>query len=325
MGMTRRTMLAGAGSVIVSGGVPTWASTRTRVIGGPAFGSSWRVTLTEGAREDSIAVAIRSIVESVSAAMSPYRSDSELSRFNASNNRDWQPMSPPLCAVVRESLDMAVLSAGAFDPTVGPIVARYGFGPIRRHGGEGSYLDLSVRSDAVKKKGASLSLDLCGIAKGHALDRMVAALDSLGAANFLIELGGEVFARGRHPGGRAWQVGVERPIPGATTFQRIVQLAGRGLATSGDAVHSYTIAGRRYSHIIDPHHREPALNTIASVSVLMPTTAKADALATALMAMGPEAGAALAERERIAALFIVREGKGLREIMTAGFAEAIIV
>lgn len=316
-------MLLGAGSAMACAGMPVLASAGTRVIGGPAFGTSWRATLPEGAPEAAIAKVIRSIVDSVDAAMSPYRPGSEVSRFNASNTRDWQPMSAQTCAVVRQSLEVAALSAGAFDPTVGPIVARYGFGPIRRQG-PGSYLDIAAGKDAVQKQASGLSLDLCGIAKGHALDQMVAALDGLGVPDFLIELGGEVFARGKHPGGRAWQVGIERPIPGATAFQRVVRLAGRGLATSGDAVHSYMIAGRRYSHIIDPHQREPVVNGIASVSVLMPSAVTADALATALMVMGPQAGAALAERKRIAALFVVREGSMLREIMTAGFADSVI-
>jgi thiamine biosynthesis lipoprotein len=315
-------VLIGAGTALVAGALPAFAA-GVRVIGGPAFGTSWRITLPEGEQVEAIAGAIRSIVGSVDAAMSPFRPHSEISLFNASDSCDWQALSPETCAVVSESLDVATLSGGAFDPTVGPIVGRYGFGPIHRLA-QGSYRDISARPDTVRKRQPSLTLDLCGIAKGHALDRMVAALDDLGAADFLIELGGEVFARGTHPGGRAWQVGVERPEPGPTLLQRIVRLDGRGLATSGDAVNGYAMAGRRYSHIIDPYRREPANNGIASVSVLMPATVTADALATALMAMGPAEGAALAEREEIPALFIVREGDGLREIMTAGFAAMVI-
>ncbi|MDH3236079.1 MAG: FAD:protein FMN transferase [Alphaproteobacteria bacterium] len=322
MRLTRRSVLIGAGSAFLAGALPASAA-GVRVIAGPAFGASWRVTLHEEAEENPIAAAIRSIVDSVDAAMSPFRADSEVSRFNASGSCDWQALSPETCAVVRQSLAVAARSRGAFDPTVGPIVGRYGFGPIREVS-TGSFLDIAVREDAVKKSEPGLTLDLCGIAKGHALDRMVAALDGFRVTDFVIELGGEVFARGAHPDGRAWQVGIERPVPGPTTLQRIVQLDGRALATSGDAVNGYTISGRRYSHIIDPRRGEPADNGIASVSVFMPAAAIADALATALMAMGPEAGAALAEYEEIPALFVVREGGALREIMTGGFADAVI-
>ena len=322
MRLTRRSVLIGAGSALLAGALPALAA-GVRVIGGPAFGTSWRVTLPEGTEESAVASAIRSIVDSVDAAMSPFRPDSEVSRFNASDSCDWQALSPETCAVVRQSLGVAARSGGAFDPTVGPIVGRYGFGPIREFS-TGSFLDIAVREDAVKKSEPSLTLDLCGIAKGHALDRMVAALDGFRVTNYLIELGGEVFARGAHPDGRAWHVGVERPVPGPTALQRIVQLDGRALATSGDAVSGYTIAGRRYSHIIDPRRGAPADNGIASVSVFMPAAAMADALATALMAMAPEAGAAFADFEEIPALFVVREGGALREIMTGGFANAVI-
>jgi thiamine biosynthesis lipoprotein len=322
MGLTRRCVLIGAGSTLLTGALPA-AAAGVRVIAGPAFGTSWRVTLPEGTQEAAIAAAVRLIVVAVDAAMSPFRPDSEVSRFNASGTCDWQALSPETCAVVRQSLAVAARSRGAFDPTVGPIVGRYGFGPIRAPS-TGSYLDIAARQDAVKKSQPRLTLDLCGIAKGHALDRMVATLDDLRVTNYLIELGGEVFARGAHPDGRAWQIGVERPVPGPTTLQRIVRLDGRALATSGDTVNGYMIAGRRYSHIIDPRRGEPADNGIASVSVFMPAAAMADALATALMAMGPEAGAALAECEEIPALFIVREGGALREIMTGGFVDAVI-
>lgn len=322
MRLTRRSLLTGAGSAFLASALPAHAA-GTRVIGGPAFGTSWRVTLPESIEEGAIAAAIRSVVESVDAAMSPFRADSEVSRFNASGTCNWQALSPETCAVVRQSLAVAARSRGAFDPTVGPIVGRYGFGPIRGVS-TGSYRDIAARENAVKKSEPGLTLDLCGIAKGQALDRIVAALDVLRVTDFLIELGGEIFARGAHPDGRAWQVGVERPAPGPTTLQRIVRLDGRALATSGDAMNSFMIAGRRYSHIIDPRRGEPADNGFASVSVFMPAAAMADALATALMAMDPEAGVALAEYEEIPALFIVREGDALREIMTGGFADAVV-
>jgi thiamine biosynthesis lipoprotein len=323
MALTRRSLLASATSAVLAGVLPATAAAGVRVIAGPAFGTSWRVTLPEDMDKDAIAAAISAIVDSVDAAMSPFRADSEVSRFNAAATCDWQPLSPATCAVVRQSLAVAAWAGGAFDPTVGPVVGRYGFGPIRGCA-TGSYRHLVVREGAVKKTVPGLTLDLCGIAKGYALDRMVAALDGFGVSDFLIELGGEVFARGAHPHGRTWQIGVERPLPGATELQRIVRLDGQALATSGDAVNGYTIAGRRYSHIIDPHRREPADNGIASVSVFRPMAASADALATALTAMGSESAVALAEQDRISALIIVRADSAMQEFMTGGFAEAII-
>jgi thiamine biosynthesis lipoprotein len=317
-------MLAGIAGALVSGAVPAHAAGARR-IGGQAFGTWWRITLPSRVNDRRAAAAVRGVIASVDAAMSPFRPGSEVSVFNATDSRDWQPCSRETCAVVRQSLEVARLSAGAFDPTVGPVVGRYGFGPIRQTGSGGeSYRELVAGRDRIRKLAPRATLDLCGIAKGHAVDRMAAALESLHVADFLIEFGGEVLARGTHPDGRPWRVGVERPVPGRTAFQRIVRLIDGAIATSGDVANSYVIAGRRFSHIIDPRRREPVDNALASVSVLMPTASAADALATALMALGQDAGPALAERERISSLFLVRDGGALREIMTGAFPGAVL-
>jgi thiamine biosynthesis lipoprotein len=267
--------------------------------------------------------ALQAVVASVDAAMSPFRSDSEIGRFNRSDETGWFPLSAPTCQVLREALRVTDSTGGAFDPTVGGIVGQYGFGPIVRRS-HGNHAGISVRATAVRKELPDLTLDLCGIAKGYALDRMVSALEALGIGDFLVEVGGELAARGRHPAGRAWQVGIERPEPGEPGFQRVVALAGEALATSGDRVNGYFSGGRRYSHIIDPKRRGPADTGLASVSVLSPTAMHADAMATALFAMGSEGGPEFAERNGLPALFLVRAKDGIREIATGGFADRVL-
>jgi thiamine biosynthesis lipoprotein len=177
-----------------------------------------------------------------------------------------------------------------------------------------------VADGTVAKARGALSLDLCGIAKGHALDRMVAACRARGMDDVLVELGGEVVARGRHPSGRAWRVGIERPSP-AGGFQHAVALDGAALATSGSAVNGYAYRGRRYSHIIDPATGRPADTRLAGVTVAAPAAMTADALATALYAMGPERGPAFAQESGIEALFIMDDAA---EIATGGFDARIL-
>jgi thiamine biosynthesis lipoprotein len=292
-------------------------------IQGPAFGASWRVSVAAGADVGAIVSAITGIVASVDAAMSPFQPASEISRFNGTESTDWLALSPATLITLREAKRIAALTQGAFDPTLGGLVGRYGFGPITQHPA-GSFNDVALSSNGARKAHAMQTLDLCGIAKGHALDRIIAALTALGQKAFFVELGGEVYGLGLHPDGRPWRAGVERPLSGQRAVQCIVAMSGEALATSGDRVNSYVHGGHRYSHIIDPKRKLPADTLLASVSVFAPHAITADALATALFAMGPFLGHEFAERNRIAALFLLRDGADLREVTTADFSTRII-
>jgi thiamine biosynthesis lipoprotein len=321
MQLTRRAWMKGAAGTLLAGtllpALPARAATTT---GGAAFGTYWRATLPADADTQAAAAAIKAVIAMVDTSMSPFGATSEISRFNRARNTQWTPVSAPLHTVVAESLSVAVHTNGAFEPTLGPLVHRFGFGPITGGTG-GSYADIAIRQGAIRKHRPDLTLDLCSIAKGYALDRMANALDALHIRNFMIELGGELFAQGTHPAGRPWQVAIERPIQGPIAFERVLQLEGRAVATSGDTINSVELAGRRYSHIIDPRTQKPVDNAIASVSVIAPTAMRADAWATALMAAGIEHGMDLAESHSIPALFLVREGKTIREYFTTGFSD----
>ena len=317
MALSRRGFIVTAGGGLLASTLPAW-SRETEALRGPAFGASWMLVAPAGAAA-AVAPALEEIVASVDAAMSPFRADSELSRFNRSGETGWQPLSAETCAVAGEGLRVAALTGDAFNPTVGPLVARYGFGPIGR-GAAGSPAEIAVRDGAARKARPDLSLDLCGIAKGHALGRMVAACEAHGLCDFLIELGGEVSARGRHPAGRAWQVGIE--ARGAV--RRVAVLDGTALATSGDAVNAFSYHGRRYAHIIDPATGLPADTPLASVTIAAASAMTADALATALFAMGADRGPAFARSNGIEALFVVAEKGGMRESATGGFEARLL-
>ena len=322
MTITRRGFLAGTGAVLSATALPA-ASMDTWQIEGPAFGASWRVRVAAAVDVAAIVSAITDVVASVEAAMSPFRPTSEISRFNATETTDWLPLSPATLTTLSEAKRFAGLTKGAFDPTLGGLVGRYGFGPITQQPA-GSFDDLALNPDGARKGHMMQTLDLCGIAKGHALDRIATALTTLGHDAFFVELGGEVYGQGAHPEGRPWRAGVERPLPGPTAVQRIVVLAGEALATSGDLFNSYTHGGHRYCHIIDPRRKLPADTALASVSVFAPRAITADALATAFFAMGSPLGQEFAEREGIAALFVLRDGADLREVATADFSTRII-
>lgn len=319
MRMTRRGMMLGGSALSMAPSVAL-ATPATQVIGGLAFGSTWRLVLPAAADKYRARRAVEATVARVDAAMSPWRADSEVARFNARDTTDWQPMSAATMSVATEAHRVARLTSGAFDPTVGPLVARYGFGPIS--GTPRGYRALELDAGAMRKTAPGVTLDLCGIAKGYALDQVGELLRNDGFTNAVLELGGEVLTLGSHPSGRAWQVAVEQP--GGLAVQRIVAPNARALATSGHLPQGYAGPRARVSHLIDPATAQPSVGPLAAVSVLAATGCRADALATALTVLGPDDGPALARRLGISALFLTKGGAGFDEIMTASFADHII-
>ena len=317
MQLSRRDMMLGAmGAALVSGRA---VAREKFTIGGPAFGSSWRATFSSSADAEAANQSIRNIIAEIDLPMSPYRADSDLSRFNASENSDWQSVEPSMCTVVREALHVAAMTDGFFDPSVGPLVARHGFGPIS--GGEAPLTGFEVGKNSLRKETADATLDLCGLAKGYALDQIKISLRSEGIRSAIVDVGGEVLVLGSRPSGRPWSVAIVDPKSSGSA-RHIVALRGVALATSGHAVNG--VRGRvNTSHIMDPHQRAPAKPALLSVSVIDRSAMRADALATAFCAAGPVAGPALARRLNSPALFL---GDGdLKQVLTGDFGNFISI
>ncbi len=320
--MHRRALIMTAVGAMAASALPSFAA-GVRTIGGDAFGSWWRAVLPAGANPEQARMAIETVIRSVDAAMSPFQASSEVVRLNGDTGRDWHPVSVGAAKVVAESLRMAELTGGAFDPTVGPLVHRYGFGPIEGGFG-GGYGEVEFAEQRVRKARPDLTLDLCGAAKGYALDEMASALEGLGLHAFVLEAGGEVLARGAHPEGRHWQVAIETATPGSASLQRIVRLDGHALATSGDSVNGGRAGGARFNHLIDPRTRRPVDNGVASVSVIEGSAMRADAMATGLFVMGPDRGLDFADRQGLAVLYQMHDGAGVAELRSAMFDRFII-
>jgi thiamine biosynthesis lipoprotein len=309
-------------------------------VGGATMGTTYGVKipyLPPGLEREGLAWDIARILESVDERMSTYRADSELSRFNAASLEPMQ-VSRDTLTVIQEALRVTRLSGGAFDPTVGPLVDLWGFGPGGAHGQVPSQerieevrrqigfakLRTGKEPPALGKRQGDVRLDLSSIAKGFGIDQVAEHLDQLGLRQYLIDIGGELRGRGYGPRGELWRVGIERPAGASRAVQRVVRLGRQALATSGDYRIFFERDGQRYSHIIDPRDGRPVDHGLASVTVIAATAMEADALSTALMVLGPEAGFELAERERTAAFFIARNGEGFIELVTRGFAPYLI-
>jgi len=318
---TRRGILVGLGGLTALAILPSIAraggSDLVR-ISGRAFGTRWQVTLPRDVDARTLGADLRHILTGIDRSMSPFRAESELSRFNRHGDTASFPVSKEFHTVAARALDMARLTDGAFDPGVGPAVHRYGFGPIDS-GRSGHYTAFAATAKGLSKADPALSLDLCGIAKGHAVDRLAGHLSTRSVRCFLLEVGGEVYARSMRPDGAPWRVGIADPL--RSGVHSALTLTDMAMATSGDAINAYEIAGRRYSHTIDPATGEPVYNSVASVSVLAPTALQADAFATALMVMGPERGLAYASAHALPALYLLREADGLRAEANTLFIE----
>ena len=300
------------------------------VVTGRAMGTSYAVTAD--CPQMLPDAALKDVLATVDERMSTYRPDSELMRFNQSPVGVWAPVSAELVDVVAAAKAFAEETGGAFDPTVAPLVALWGFGasPAKAAPTAAAIAEamsmvgqakLQVRrSPPALAKAAPLALDLSGIAKGHAVDRMAQVLVAAGCTAFLVEFGGEVRARGRSPSGGAWRVGIESPT-GDGHLDRPIQLRDGALATSGDYRQYREVDGVRHSHIIDPRSGHPIRHRLAAVTVAAPTARTADAYATALMVLGEREGLAFADRTGLAALFVVRREDGFETIHSTAFGE----
>ena len=228
--------------------------------------------------------------------------------------------SPEMLEIVAEAQRVARLSDGAFDITVGPLVDLWGFGPsgVTEAPSEERLAELvaiigyeQIAVDPVngtlRKAIPECRIDLSAIAKGFAVDEVAAALEGEGFSTYMVEIGGEVRTRGRKASGDEWRIGIERPDAGGRAIHTAIALTDLALATSGDYRNFIVRDGVRISHTIDPRTGRPIAHDLASVSVIHSSCMTADALATALEVLGPEEGFALAQRQQIPALFLIRK------------------
>jgi thiamine biosynthesis lipoprotein len=283
---------------------------------------------------ESLEEEVRDQLAEIDVLMSTYRSDSEISRLNRSDHVDWLDVSQETALVVSLALEVGRLTDGAFDITAGPLVNLWNFGPeqsdadrvpspdeitVAKEQVGWELLEVRRSPPAVKKKQGDIQVDLSAIAKGFAVDRIAEYLEGLGTQNYLVEIGGELRALGHNAQGKPWQVAIESPLAGIRAIHRVLGCDGLAMATSGDYRNFFKEDGKQYSHIIDPRLGHPVSHDLVSVTVLDPSCARADALATALMVLGPDVGYELALEKKLTVLLIVERNGELVEKATPSF------
>jgi FAD:protein FMN transferase len=332
----RRLLLGAAGTAALAACQPSTRASDPRVhLTGESMGSTWNVKLDATAQTaDALGDAVRRALQAVDERMSLYRPESELSAFNAAPSGVPIPLSSELFAVLAAAQQVSGWSGGAFDVTVAPAVEAWGFGihKAQRVPAAGdvaarrSLVDWrALRLDPVQctatKRVAGLRVDLNGIAKGYGVDVATRTLDALGVAHYMVEVGGEVRTKGLNASAEPWRIGIEQPDANPQRARLVVPLSGRAMATSGDYRIYFEQDGRRYSHEIDPATVTPIAHRLCSVSVVADDCMRADALATALIVLGPDRAYAMAEAGGIAAQFIERVAPGrFVDRMTPAFA-----
>ncbi len=313
------------------------------VLTGHTMGTTYTVRITGCAPADCGArqhAAIEAMLEAQEQRFSHYREDSEISRFNRHGDSAWFPVSAELAELAELAAAISELSRGAFDISVAPAVNAWGFGPPAALSGNSAlpdaatiagagqaigYRNLQIRLSppALRKLLPQLQLDMSAIAKGHAVDQLAYLLEDSGHRNYLVEIGGELRTAGVRADGTPWRVGLEAP-DGGLPVQFIITPGSNAVATSGDYRNFFVRDGTRYSHTLDPLSARPVNHGLAAVSVIAPSAAQADALATALLVLGPERGLVLATEQHIAALFTLRSGTELQTRATPELAAYLL-
>jgi thiamine biosynthesis lipoprotein len=287
-------------------------------LNGPTMGTRWSALffVEPGVNTGVVRDALQMAVDEVDAQMSTWKPDSDLMRLNAAPVGYWVEVPDRVAEVLRLGLEIGRASGGAFDIGMGDAVTAWGFGPeAAAPDGIRAAMAASRRPahEVLEfdgnhlRKAAPIALDLSGIAKGYGVDLLAEILRVHGIDNALVGIDGEMRATGLRPDGETWTIAVEAPDTERRKPHSILALQDAAVATSGDYRHWVEVQGRRLSHTMDPTRGAPLVASPASVTVVASSCAEADAWATALMVLGPERGAALARKQGLDALFLLRE------------------
>ena len=305
-------------------------------LGGHTMGTTWQVKLTTAPGRDlhPLHAGIQAQLDAVVAQMSTWEAASNITAFNRAAAGTSLPLPGLFAEVMDCALDIARRSEGAFDPTVGPLVALWGFGA---HAHAQRVPDAALLAATRARCGwqrlhwqdgrllqpGGLELDLSAIAKGFAVDLVSRWLRGQGIDAALVEVGGELHGHGRKPDGQPWRVLVEAgPEEEAALAHppRVLALDNLAVATSGDRWHQFTQDGAQFSHTLDPRVGAPVGRAAAAVTVVARDAMQADGWATALTVMGVAPGLAFANAQGLAARFITRGAQGVEEHLSTAFA-----
>ncbi|MBL8965869.1 MAG: FAD:protein FMN transferase [Spirochaetaceae bacterium] len=304
--------LASAG--LLSCSPPAEPATRREKI----FTATCAISLYDHGGEEAFSAAFAALRET-DARLSMWRPDSELAALNSRAGQGPQAVSPQLRSVLARGLDLARLSGGRYDPSVGPLVRLWGVGTEREAlpppeaiaaaralvGWKEVELDPATSMVELTKPG--MALDFGSLAKGEGAVRAGEALAAAGVRSAVVDVGGSILALGSKPGGKAWRIGIQRPGSARGEMLGYVELRDAAVNTSGIYERWFEAEGRRWNHIVDTDTGYPLDNGLLSVTVIRPRRESGDGPSLAILCLGLEKGLALAEELELAAILVDAE------------------
>lgn len=268
----------------------------------------------------NIELEIKKTLKKANKILSNWDKDSEISIINKTDKTTAIKISDELNEVFKTAKEINAKSNGFFDLTLDPIIELWGFGykskqmkvipkdnqikSILSLIGQKSFLKINFDNNELIKKNKDIKINLSSIGKGYGIDLIGKKLDQLGINNYIINIGGDILTKGYNSKKENWVIGIENPNLKEKLIKEIINLTNKGLATSGDYKNFFTKDGKRYSHIINPKTGKPVMHSTKSVTVIHENSMKADGWATAFLALGSLEGLKIADKEKIAVLFI---------------------
>jgi FAD:protein FMN transferase len=270
----------------------------------------------------------------IDASLSNYREDSEISRLNAQETTEWLPVSAEIVGLLSISEYVYKHSNGCYDLTVKPLFDLWGFSKhhnriptaqeidsVLPHIGM-SLLEIDSKNNRIRKKDPKLKIDLSSIAQGYSVGVLAQRLEAMGVQNYMVEIGGEMMVKGHKADGEDWRVGILAPKPFTMEVQKILdikQQSGIAVMTAGTYRNFFEEKGQSYSHILNPKTGRPVTHQLLSVTVLHQNPTWADAWDTALLCVGEQEAAKIAEAEKLQVLLVYNKQGKLTEQMSSAF------
>lgn len=319
--------------IVIGCGEP--ASVKQKIIvDGFAQGTTYNITYisTDGINHQR---AIDSMLIEIDNSLSTYQKKSLISKFNQADSiGEIDQLFADVFAISKQVYEN---TEGAFDPTVAPVVNAWGFGFENIHSTDSSVIDsllglvdftkIQINKQGVFKAEKGMMLDFNAVAQGYSVDVLCDLLESRGIANYLVEVGGELKAKGLNMNDTLWRIGIDRPLPNLKEreLEAIVNIDNKSLATSGNYRKFYEKDGVKYSHTINPKTGYPVQHSMLSTTVVADNCGVADAYATAFMVVGLEkAKEILANDKKLDGLLIYSDEKGeLQTFVTDGLIDFI--
>lgn len=301
-------------------------------LSGKTMGTTYNVTIEKKQIDpQQLQQKIDARLDRINQLMSTYIADSELSLFNASESTECQKLSAETLYVTQNAIKVSQQTGGKFDVTLAPLIEIWGFDKKQTNNAipgqpvindmlkQIGFQKIDLQSDCVAKTLPHLSMNFSAIAKGYAVDEIAQLVAASGIQNYLVEIGGEVANQGVNAKGDPWRIAIESAGTAQRSIHRVLAPKGLGVATSGSYRNYFEKDGKRFSHTIDPTTGYPITHNLASVTVLHPQTMMADAIATAMMVMGPDESLAFAEANQLPIFMLVKENDTFVEVYSSAY------